>query len=365
MKVIHVVNHFHPCVGGMEEVVKAITKELVKEGVEVKVICLNKCSKGKEKLPAKDEWNGVQIERIPFIDLKFYKIAPSVLWKIRDADIVHVHGLGFFSDYLVKNKLLHGKKIVLHTHGGVFHTKRISFFKKIYFYTIERIMHKFLDKVFAVSVQDKNLFSKICDKKKIVLLENGVNVEEFKVGKKTPNSFLYAGRLSKNKRIDLLLEAFARVVQKSPNAKLVIAGVDWENLQRELKLQAKELGISKNVSFLGEVNRAELLKQYSSAEFFVSASEYEGFGITALEASASECIPLVNKIDAFENIFGKESYLLIDFFNSEKASEQILEIMRFSESQKKNIKKQCKEIAFENDWKKKVKKLIEEYKKLC
>ena len=50
---------------------------------------------------------------------------------------------------------------------------------------------------------------------------------------------------------------------------------------------AKELGIEKNVFFLGRVSDKELLEYYGRSEFFISASEYEGFGITVVEAMAA------------------------------------------------------------------------------
>lgn len=361
MKILQVMNHFWPCVGGMEEVAKAVSENLLKEEIEVRILCLNKCSKGKQKLKAKHNWKNIAIERIPFIDLKFYKIAPSILFKLNDADIVHIHGIGFFSDFLLLTKFLHRKKIVLHTHGGIFHTSKKSISKKIYFYVWQRLLLRFADKIIAVSKQDAELFSKIACRKKIVLIENGINLQEFKTSKKIPNTFLFVGRISGNKRIDLLLKAFAGIVQKIPNARLSIVGPDWENLQKELEELLKNLKIEKNVLFFGELERTQILGQYSVVEFFVSASEYEGFGITALEACASECIPLLNRIQAFENILGRGNKLLIDYSDANEAAEQILEIMHLNEKQKNEIRKKCFEIALRSDWKEKVKQLIEEY----
>jgi alpha-1,3-mannosyltransferase len=44
---------------------------------------------------------------------------------LRDADIVHVHAIDFFFDFLGWTKPLHGKKLVVSTHGGFFHTSFI------------------------------------------------------------------------------------------------------------------------------------------------------------------------------------------------------------------------------------------------
>src|SRR3989339_1312055 len=104
MKIVQVANHFLPCMGGVERVVQDISAGLESRGHKVNVVCLNRCAYSKGPLASAWDAEGIAVERIPFLDLHYYKIAPSVLLKIRNADIVHVHGIGFFSDFLLLTK---------------------------------------------------------------------------------------------------------------------------------------------------------------------------------------------------------------------------------------------------------------------
>jgi glycosyltransferase involved in cell wall biosynthesis len=81
-----------------------------------------------------------------------------------------------------------------------------------------------------------------------------------------------------------LLRAFAQVVQRMPQVRLCIAG-DGE-LRPELERQARELGISAHVRFLGLVDNQDLPKYYASADLFVLPSRLESWGTVMLEALA-------------------------------------------------------------------------------
>ena len=124
MHIVHVVRQFHPAVGGLEGVVDSLSAEQVANGHRVRVVTLDRLFNAPDaSRPRRHEQrNGVDIVRIPFLGSKRYPIAFSVIRHIRDADIVHVHGVDFFCDYLAWTALLHRRKLVLSTHGGFFHT---------------------------------------------------------------------------------------------------------------------------------------------------------------------------------------------------------------------------------------------------
>jgi 1,2-diacylglycerol 3-alpha-glucosyltransferase len=95
---------------------------------------------------------------------------------------------------------------------------------------------------------------------------------------------LYLGRVSYEKRIDVLLDAFQRLHQKEPLARFVIAGTGPAN--DELQEQAKRLGVDDVVRFEGHVPGHRLPLTYAAADAFASASEVETQGLTLLEAMA-------------------------------------------------------------------------------
>ena len=93
-------------------------------------------------------------------------------------------------------------------------------------------------------------------------------------------SVLYAGRISKEKNIDLLADAFTLAHERDPRLHLVLAGGGPE--QGRL---AERLG--ERATFLGWLEGTELAKAYASADAFCFPSETDTFGQVVLEAQAS------------------------------------------------------------------------------
>ena len=346
MKIVQISNHFYPCIGGVERIALDTSEGLIRKGHSLKVISLNRCANSGKKLKEKEKFRNILIERIPFIDFKYYKIAPGIFEKVKWADIIHVHGIGFFSDFLILTKALHKKPIIISTHGGIFHTKNISFLKVIYFYGIQKILLHFADKIIAVSRNDYKRFSEISDK--VELIENGIDILKFKQGKKIKNTFLYLGRFSKNKRVDKLLEVFSYLKKK--NFSLLIAGTDWDNLLKDYQNKSMELGIDGKVGFIVNPDEQQTKDLYASSDYFVSASRYEGFGLALVEAMASGSIPIVHKNEGFSTIIeNNKSGFLVNFSNPEKTAGKILEIMSSNnERVRKNAVKKSKKFDIKN-----------------
>ena len=110
MKVVHVVRQFHPSVGGMEEVVLNIARRHLQQGRDqVEVVTLDRVfTRPQERLAQRDVHQGVPIVRVPFRGSSRYPLAPQVLAALRGADLVHVHGIDFFYDFLALTRALHG-----------------------------------------------------------------------------------------------------------------------------------------------------------------------------------------------------------------------------------------------------------------
>ena len=94
--------------------------------------------------------------------------------------------------------------------------------------------------------------------------------------------FLYAGRLSMEKRIDSIIGSF-RHSGPLDDAKLIVAGSGPEEVR--LRKAARHA----NVEFLGPVPREKMPALYRRADALVLASEYEGAPTVALEALTCGC----------------------------------------------------------------------------
>ncbi|MGH7678321.1 MAG: glycosyltransferase family 4 protein [Gemmatimonadaceae bacterium] len=102
-------------------------------------------------------------------------------------------------------------------------------------------------------------------------------------GSRSPTPvFAYLGRLKKYKGVHHVIDAFARVSNRS--ARLEIAGAG--DYRPALEAQARSLDLGERVRFLGRISEAEKLALLRRAWGLVFASPKEGWGITNLEAAA-------------------------------------------------------------------------------
>ncbi len=358
MKILHVCNHFYPNVGGIETYVKELSKNLIKLGHTSDVLCLDK-KYNNRKLPAKELIDGIKVMRTGCVNLKFYKLAPQVLRYVKDYDIVHVHAAGFFSDFLSITKPIHKKKLVLSTHGGIFHTKRMMPVKNLYFFSWEKQMLKNFDAVFAHSVNDRELFARIAPEIKINLIPYSIYVKDYNVPRKTKkNSMLFVGRLGKNKRIDRLIRVLKLISDKIDGATLTIVGGYLQD-DKNLLMTARSLGVEDKIVSAGPKYGKDLVKFYASSHIFVSAAEYEGFGISVLEAMAAGCPVVVNDIAAFRNfVTNGKTGCIVDFSDEERACKTIT--YAFS-SDLSAMSKNARAFAKRYDWAYGVKSAIKVY----
>ena len=98
---------------------------------------------------------------------------------------------------------------------------------------------------------------------------------------------LFLSRLDTKKGLELLLQAFAKVRQESPNAFLVLAGNGEPEFVGRLKAQAASLGIEFDVLWAGFLTGEEKWAALTDADLFVLPSHSENFGIAVLEAMAA------------------------------------------------------------------------------
>lgn len=133
-------------------------------------------------------------------------------------------------------------------------------------------------------------------------LSNGVDLSKFGP-KKAPAKIyrkyhlpkdkpiaLYVGRVDPEKSLSNVVSAFATVLDKVPDARLVIVG-DGTDRRRLVDL-AQALGIEKEVIFPGRIMPPDVMEVYRTAQLFVTASETETQGIVLIEAAATG-LPLV------------------------------------------------------------------------
>lgn len=274
--------YFLPAIGGAEIFLSQLLPALVRRGIECHLLT----TLHSKKLPAREDWKGVTVHRLPFQqpllgDLKaFAEVRGQVqrLYREIQPDLVHLNTTGpslFFE---------------LQTHRD-FECPRFLTVHAFFSYPpkedgyLRKILPK-LDFVSAVSQQTLDralaLFPTPPPHR---LIYNGVEAPQL-LSTETPDeeTILYLGRLSREKGIDLGLRAFHRLLAERPRAKLWIAGEGGE--KEALMELAASLGIAERVEFLGAVPPDEVYPLLARSRFLILPSRIdEGLPLSILQAA--------------------------------------------------------------------------------
>jgi glycosyltransferase involved in cell wall biosynthesis len=133
---------------------------------------------------------------------------------------------------------------------------------------------------------DASLGALGADPARIGRWERGVDLDRFDPRKADPSAYpgelkvLYAGRMTREKGVDLLAESFLRAHASDPRLHLLLAGGGPE----EGELRAR---LGERATFLGWLEGEDLARAYASADVFLFCSSTDTYGQVILEAAAS------------------------------------------------------------------------------
>lgn len=304
MHIRHVVRQYHPAIGGLEDAVANLAGALNRmPGVSSSVVTLDRRFGDPAPLPAADTRDGVPIVRLPFRGSRRYPLAPRVLGALAGADIVHVHGIDFFFDYLGVTRPLHRRPLVASTHGGFFHTSFASRAKAVWFQTITRATALGYRRIFGSSEQDAARFAQIAPGR-TVALENGVNIAKWRdaAAPEPVPTMIAIGRFAVNKQLPALIRLVAAL---GAPWRLIVAGQEADLSAADLAREATALGVADRVTIAAAPDDASVAALIGQASLFVSASAYEGFGLSAVEGMSAGLTPLLNAIPPFERLVAR------------------------------------------------------------
>jgi alpha-1,3-mannosyltransferase len=328
MHIVHVVRQFQPAVGGMETVVLELASAQAAKGHAVRVVTLNRLFEApSERLPTRENIDGIEVIRVSFRGSNRYPLAVGVLRHIADADVVHVHGLDFFFDFLAWTQPLHRRRLVVSTHGGYFHTPFAAILKRMIFPTVTRFSLSRYGGVVTVSASDQQLFQSIRSRGSS-LIENGVNTDKFHdAGARSASKVMLAlGRFSTNKRLEGLIAFLAAIRRIDPQWSLKIVGRPADLTPSDLKTIAAELGMSNAVDIVTLPSDAELREVMRQCSVIVSASSYEGFGVAVIEGMSAGLFPVLNDIPPFRDLVNRHGFgLILDFEQSDAAASRFID----------------------------------------
>jgi len=121
--------------------------------------------------------------------------------------------------------------------------------------------------------------------------------------------FLFVGERRPHKNINALIKAFRLFLEKQTHFQLVIVGRSYQDYKEPEKL-VTELDLKNSVHFIDRINDDDLQILYQAATAFISLSQYEGFGLPALEAIASQTPVIVSNNTSFPEVVGDTGILI-------------------------------------------------------
>lgn len=330
INVIHVVRQYLPSIGGMEEVVRNIALHQKRMGDEnVKIVTLDRLFRNtSETLPAREMIDGIEVIRLPYFGSSRYPICLRILNELGDADVVHIHGVDFFYDFLAATRWLHKRSLILSTHGGFFHTSFASRAKLAYFNTVTRLSGIAYQKVVATSTNDNALFGKIMTSPKLEVIENGVDVEKYanQAAPELQPTLIYFGRWSANKGLMQTIDMFAQLKQRDKQWRLIIAGREYDHSYAELKERIDSLGLSDAVELVANPSDETIRQLLHKASYFICLSRHEGFGIAPIEGMSAGLTPVLSDIPPFRRLIENSAlgFLVDDVHAPQSAIEKLL-----------------------------------------
>ncbi len=247
-------------------------------------------------------YHEVRVPTYPLFDYPPYEVAlASTMVDVimnHDLDLLHVHyaiphaSAAYMAKQIVKQKTGRNVPVITTLHGtDITLVGKDKTYEPVVTFSINES-----DAITAVSQNLKDeTYKSFPIRKEIEVIHNFVDVGRF--NKKPIDAFrkviapngekilMHASNFRKVKRVDDVIRIFA-AVRKSMPAKLLMVGDGPERPATEELV--RELGIDEDVRFLGKQEQMEDILAVS--DVFLLPSEYESFGLAALEAMAARAV---------------------------------------------------------------------------
>jgi len=155
-------------------------------------------------------------------------------------------------------------------------------------------------------------------------------------------TILYTGSLKPHKNIRTLLEAFARIKNRT-EFQLAFAGESFAKYEY-IDTCIREQGIAGDVVELGQISRRNLAIAYRASAVVVLPSLYEGFGFSVLEAMASGTPAIGARAASIPEVMG-DAGILFDPYDIENLTSELQNILQDSTMRSEIVRKGFKNVS--------------------
>ncbi|MFT5284983.1 MAG: glycogen(starch) synthase [Planctomycetota bacterium] len=241
-----------------------------------------------------------------------------------DFDVVHAHDWMTFPAGIAAADQS-GKPLILHVHACEY--DRCGDRVDLNICAVEQAGFDRADRIICVSEYNKSLLCKNydIDSAKIDVVHNAVTQREQRVKLKVEKTIegpivLFLGRITYQKGPDYFLEAAARVLKVMPDVQFVLSGTG--DMWPKMVERAAQLGISEHTHFTGFLEGDQVERMFALADLYVMPSVSEPFGISTLEAMASDVPTIISRQSGAAEVL--QSALKVDFWDVEDLASKIL-----------------------------------------
>lgn len=317
MNIVFCIEAYIPYTNGVITHVSMLKESLTKMGHRVLVITADpnirhhKLENGILYCPA------IRMKKIYGYGLASFKSPTRMkLLKAFKPDVIHVHnefGISLFG-VLAAKKLGIPLVYTLHTmYDDYFHYVArgpLQGIAKKMFYRYIRFIANNASVLASPSKKAEAFFASCKIDKPVNIIPNTIDTAVFDNGRFTSEQLIqgrrslgipddallgvFVGRLGAEKSVDYVLDVFAKYFADNNKMQLLIIGDGPD--KDKLAAMADELGISKNVHFLGKIDHSEIPYYFSLGNYYVTASLTEMMSISMLEAM-SVGLPAVMRYD--------------------------------------------------------------------
>lgn len=288
MRVLAITPTFFPEVGGLEQVVFDLALRVRELNVTMDVAHVS----SDHRRFASESLQALRVFRVPLAGNRVFGYAAALGRLASDYDLLHVHDPQLLALTANVRFACRRTPAVLSTHGGFWHTHQHAWLKKLYERTLLRGSIDHYRRVLASSGSDLEYFKAYSER--VELCSNGVDVRRFNAvstaASRSPNRWIYWGRLARNKRLDRVIASVARARALGHPVDLLVCGRDFDRLLDALTAQVERSGLQDAVRFQPFLDDSALLAELGQRGVYITASEHEGFGLSIVEAMAAGLI---------------------------------------------------------------------------
>jgi glycosyltransferase involved in cell wall biosynthesis len=347
MRIMMFSHGYPPTISGVTLVVQKIARSMVQRGHEVLVITASE-----KHLPYQSEDQGVHLNRVLGIPNIFWLegpipfISPPAIRYITDRfqpDVIHTHDNGPVSNILLwthwdtRPKLISScytlpRYFTQYTNLGGLESWIERFMWNYYIGNLNKYEHV----VFCTRTHQRDFLEHGLHPPTTVI-SNGVNIQRYRPEKEAGEDIesryhlpskpriLSVGRLMKDKRLDLLIQAM-RIVCDEREAHLLVVGRGSE--RPHLRTLIQQLNLEPYIHLLGYVPEGDLPALYRTCNLFAIPSLVEVQSLPALQASVTG-LPIVaaNSAALPELVRDGENGYLVDPLNARELGDAILRII--------------------------------------